>query len=164
MGNNMIDNTAKTLLQRGMIAFLGFLVATSVLAQDGPQPRLPTIQLTAGMYVIQAEVAQTPRQQAIGMMHRQTMGINEGMLFIYDSLQVRCFWMHNTLLPLTIAFIADDGSIVNLKDMAPKTETSHCSAGPVRYALEMNQGWFDKRGLKSGFKLRGKLFKPTDAR
>ncbi len=159
----MIDSIAKTLLQQGMIAFLGFLVATSALSQDGPQPRLPTVQLTAGMYVIQAEVAQTPREQTIGMMHRQTMGINEGMLFIYDSLQVRCFWMRNTLLPLTIAFIADDGSIVNLKDMAPKTETAHCSAGPVRYALEMNQGWFDKRGLKPGFKLRGELFKPTDA-
>lgn len=160
----MIDNTSKTLLQRGMIAFLGFLIATSVLARDGPQPRLPTIQLTAGMYVIQAEVAQTPSEQTIGLMHRQTMGINEGMLFIYDHLKVHCFWMRNTLLPLTIAFIADDGSIVNLKDMQPKTETPHCSAKPVRYALEMNQGWFDKRGLKPGFKLRGEPFTPIAGR
>lgn len=157
----MIDNTTRILLRQGMIAFLGFLVATSVLAQDGPQPRLPTIQLTAGMYVIQAEVAQTPSEQTIGLMHRQTMGTNEGMLFIYDHLKVHCFWMRNTLLPLTIAFIADDGSIVNLKDMQPKTETPHCSAKPVRYALEMNQGWFDKRGLKPGFKLRGGPFTPT---
>lgn len=159
----MIYNNIKALLQRGLIVFLGFLAATSALAQDGPQPRLPTLELTAGMYVIQAEVAQTPSEQTIGMMYRQAMGINEGMLFIYDTLQLRCFWMRNTLLPLTIAFITDDGSIVNLKDMQPETETPHCSAKPVRYALEMNQGWFDKRGLKPGFKLRGKPFTPTAA-
>lgn len=159
----MIYNNTKVLLQQSMIAFLGFLAATSVLAQDGPQPRLPTIQLTAGMYVIQAEVAQTSSEQTIGLMYRQTMGINEGMLFIYDSPKVHCFWMRNTLLPLTIAFIADDGSIVNLKDMQPKTETPHCSAKTVRYALEMNQGWFDKRSLKPGFKLRGGPFTPIAA-
>ncbi|MBA3757025.1 MAG: DUF192 domain-containing protein [Nitrosomonas sp.] len=159
----MIYNNTKVLLQRDIMAFLGFLAATSVLAQDGPQSRLPTIQLTAGMYVIQAEVAQTPSEQTIGLMYRQTMGINEGMLFIYDSPKVHCFWMRNTLLPLTIAFIADDGSIVNLKDMQPRTETPHCSAKPVRFALEMNQGWFDKRNLKPGFKLRGGLFTPTTA-
>lgn len=76
--------------------------------------------------MIQAEVAQTMKQQSIGLMYRRTMAVNEGMLFIYDSPQVRCFWMRNTLLPLTIAFIADDGSIVNLKDMQPETESSHC--------------------------------------
>ena len=159
----MIYNNIKALLQRGLM-FLGFLAATSVLAQDGPQPRLPMIQLTAGMYVIQAEVAQTLSEQTIGLMYRQTMGINEGMLFTYDKPQVRCFWMRNTLLPLTIAFITDDGSIVNLKDMEPRTEIPHCSAKPVRYALEMNQGWFDKRGLKPGFKLRGGPFTPIAAR
>jgi hypothetical protein len=65
--------------------------------------------------------------------------------------------MRNTLIPL-IAFIADGSTIVNLADMAPRSEASHCSAKPVRYALEMRQGWFDKRGLKAGFKLRGKPF------
>lgn len=154
----MIDDKTKGWLQQSMMVLLGLLAATSILAQDGPQPRLSTIQLTAGMYVIQAEVAQTPNEQTIGLMHRQAMGINEGMLFIYDHSKVHCFWMRNTLLPLTIAFIADDGSIVNLKDMQPKTETSHCSAKPVRYALEMNQGWFDRRGFKPGFKLRGEPF------
>lgn len=160
----MINNKTRGWLQQGMIVFLGFFAATGVLAQDGPQPRLPTIKLTAGMYVIQAEVAQTSSEQAIGLMYRQTMGVNEGMLFIYDSLKIHCFWMRNTLLPLTIAFIADDGSIVNLKDMQPRTETSHCSAKPVRYALEMNQGWFDNRGLKPGFRLRGVPFTPKTAR
>jgi uncharacterized membrane protein (UPF0127 family) len=127
-------------------------------SQDGPQPRLPTLELSAGMHVIRAELAITPAQQASGMMFRHEMGANEGMLFVNDDLGVRCFWMRNTLLPLTIAFIADDGTIVNLADMAPRSEASHCSAQPVRYALEMRQGWFAKRGLKAGLKLRGKPF------
>lgn len=152
----MIYDKTKALLQRSVTVLLGLLATTaSVMAQNGPQPRLPVVELTAGMYVIQAEMAQTMNEHTIGLMYRQTMGVNEGMLFIYDNPQVRCFWMRNTLLPLTIAFIADDGSIVNLEDMQPETESSHCAAKPVRYALEMNQGWFEKRGLKAGFKLRG---------
>ncbi len=131
------------------------LVTAHAIAQDGPQPRLPTIELIAGMYVIQAEVAQTHQQHSIGLMHRQSMGINEGMLFVYQAPEIRCYWMRNTLIPLTIAFLDDDGTIVNLKDMEPRTERSNCSAKPVRYALEMNQGWFDQRGIKPGFRLRG---------
>ncbi len=128
-------------------------------AQDGPQPRLQTTALTAGMHVIQAELALTPTQQMIGMMHRRTMGTNEGMLFVYDEPHRLCFWMRNTLLPLTIAFIADDGRIVNMADMKPLDESSHCASEPVRFALEMNQGWFAKRGLKPGTRLRGAPFK-----
>ena len=131
------------------------LMTTHAIAQDGPQPRLPTVELTAGMYVIQAEVAQTHQQHSIGLMHRQSMGVNEGMLFVYQAPEIRCYWMRNTLIPLTIAFLDDDGTIVNLKDMEPRTERSNCSVKPVRYALEMNQGWFDKRGIKPGFRLRG---------
>ncbi len=131
------------------------LMTTHAIAQDDPQPRLPTVELTAGMYVIQAEVAQTHQQHSIGLMHRQSMGVNEGMLFVYPSAEIRCYWMRNTLIPLTIAFLDDDGTIVNLKDMEPHTERSNCSVKPVRYALEMNQGWFDQRGIKPGFRLRG---------
>jgi uncharacterized membrane protein (UPF0127 family) len=163
----MIDHKTNALLLRGMallMSLLGVLTATGAAAQQHPQPRLPTIELTAGMHVIQAEVAQGPQEQTMGLMHRQTMRINEGMLFIYDNPRILCFWMRNTLLPLTVAFIADDGSIVNLKDMQPKTEHSHCSAKPVRYALEMNQGWFSDRGLKPGFKLRGSPFSSTRVR
>ena len=160
--SNMIYDKTKALLQRSSVTvLLGLLATASVMAQNGPQPRLPVVELTAGMYVIQAEMAQTMNEQTIGLMYRQTMGVNEGMLFIYVNPHVRCFWMRNTLLPLTIAFIADDGSIVNLKDMQPETENSHCAAKPVRYALEMNQGWFEKRGLKAGFKLRGIPFTPA---
>ena len=77
------------------------------------------------------------------------------MLFVFEEAQQQCFWMRNTLLPLSIAFVADDGSVVNIADMKPLDETSHCSAKPVRYAVEMNKGWFTKRGIKAGSKLHG---------
>lgn len=138
------------------IAVLG-LFAGVTSAQDAPQ-QLRSIPLSAGMHVIQAEVAITPEQRAIGLMHRKTMPPNHGMLFVFEDAQPQCFWMKNTLLPLSIAFVADDGSIVNIADMKPLDETSHCSAKPVRFALEMNQGWFAKRGLKAGSKLKGQPF------
>jgi uncharacterized membrane protein (UPF0127 family) len=151
----MPNPTLPTLRRSALIAALA---AGAAFAQDGPQPKLPTTPITAGMHVIQAEVAESGPQQMTGMMFRREMGTNEGMLFVNADAGVRCFWMRNTLLPLTIAFIADDGTIVNLADMQPQSEESHCSAKPVRYALEMRQGWFAKRGIKAGFKLRGPAF------
>jgi uncharacterized membrane protein (UPF0127 family) len=144
-----------------VLALVGFvgLVSLAAQAQSGPQPKLPTTPLTIGIHVVQAELAVTPEQQATGMMFRTRMGTNEGMLFVNDDVGVRCFWMRNTLVPLTIAFIADDGTIVNTADMEPRSEKSHCSAQPVRFALEMNLGWFAKRGIKPGAKISGKPFR-----
>jgi uncharacterized protein len=147
-----------TLLRSIVLGLLAAGVLLGARAQTGPQPKLPITRLTAGMHVIQAEVAQAPQEQMVGMMFRREMGTNEGMLFVNADAGVRCFWMRNTLLPLSIAFIADDGTIVNLADMAPQSDQSHCSAKPVRFALEMNQGWFAKRGIAAGFKLRGAPF------
>jgi uncharacterized protein len=143
-----------------MMAVFAALAASALgaSAQGQPQPKLPTITLAAGMHLIQAEVAATLPQQMTGMMFRRQMGSNEGMLFVYDEPAPRCFWMRNTYVPLTIAFVADDGRIVNLADMQPLNDASHCSAEPVRFALEMNQGWFAKRGIAPGFKLRGPPF------
>jgi hypothetical protein len=112
------------------------------------------------MHNIVAEVARTPQQQQVGMMMRTKMEQHEGMLFAFDEVAPRCFWMRNTLLPLSIAFIADDGTIVNIAEMQPQSDESHCSLRPVRYALEMNKGWFAKRGIKAGTKLRGSPFAP----
>ena len=112
------------------------------------------------MHNICAEVAQTPEQRQMGLMFRKDLATHEGMLFIFEDATPQCFWMRNTPTPLTIAFLNDDGSIVNLADMKPFDESSHCSAKPVRYVLEMNQGWFAKRGIKPGFKLAGPPFKP----
>jgi uncharacterized membrane protein (UPF0127 family) len=145
-----------TFLRRGTAALFA-VAATVAAAQEGPQ-KLPAITLNAGMHLIQAEVAQTPEQRSTGLMFRSAMGPNEGMLFAFEAPGQQCFWMKNTLLPLSIAFIADDGSIVNLADMQPKSEASHCAAQPVRFALEMNQGCFAKRGIKPGFKLKGAPF------
>lgn len=145
-------------LRRRVLALLLAAACGPAAAQQGPQPRLPTVPLTAGMHVIQAEVAATPTQQMIGMMGRRSMGANEGMLFVYEQPDRLCFWMRNTLIPLSIAFVADDGRIVHLADMKPLDETSHCSTEPVRFALEMNQGWFAKRGLQAGSRLGGAPF------
>ncbi|RVU45564.1 DUF192 domain-containing protein [Rubrivivax rivuli] len=142
-----------------LAALLGALLVSGLAhAQNGPQPKLKTIELTAGMHVIQTELALTPEQQQIGMMFRRSMGTNEAMLFVEETPGVRCFWMRNTYVPLSIAFIADDGTIVNIADMKPLSDESHCSAKPVRFALEMNQGWFAKRGIKPGSRIRGAPF------
>ena len=141
---------------------LGALTAffsLSVAAQEAPQMNLPVAQLQAGMHNIRAQVAATPEQRATGLMHRREMAQHEGMLFVFEQPSVQCFWMKNTLLPLSIAFVADDGTVVNIHEMKPQTLDSHCSDKPVRYVLEMNQGWFAKRGVKTGFKLAGELFK-----
>ena len=136
---------------------LAMLLGAAAQAQDGPQ-KLDSIQLNAGMHLIRAELARTPDERSIGLMFRQTMAGNDGMLFAFEVPSQQCFWMKNTLLPLSAAFIADDGSIVNIEDMKPQTLDSHCSAKPVRFVLEMNQGWFAKRGLKAGSKLQGSPF------
>lgn len=146
-------------LRRSTLVLLGWLLACAAGAQDAPQ-HLQAIQLTAGMHLIRAEVAATPEQREKGLMFRRDLGTNEGMLFIFDEPQPQCFWMKNTPTGLTIAFIAEDGTIVNLADMQPLSERSHCSATAVRFTLEMTQGWFATRGIKAGFKLRGAPFKP----
>lgn len=148
-------------LAAGLLALAGLAaVATShqAMAQSVPQVNLPRVALTAGMYRIDAQVAATPTQRQIGLMQRRDMPAHEGMLFVFEQPGVQCFWMKNTPLPLTAAFVADDGTIVNLADMQPLSEDSHCSAKPVRYVLEMNQGWFAQRGLKAGSKLGGAIF------
>lgn len=146
------------LLAALQIAALLLAAAPAVRAQTEAQPRLDTVTLQAGMHLIRAEVARTPQQTSTGMMFRREMGANEGMLFVFNDLEPRCFWMKNTLLPLSIAFIDDDGRITDLADMQPLSEQNHCSSRAVRFALEMNQGWFAKRGIKPGFKLKGPPF------
>ena len=135
-----------------LLAALAFAATTG--AQTMPQ-KLPAISLGVGIYLINAEVAQTPDQRAIGLMNRPTMGVSDGMLFAFEAGATQCFWMKNTLLPLSIAFSGDDGAIVNIIEMKPQSLESHCSTKPVRFALEMNQGWFAKRGIKAGSKLTG---------
>ena len=140
------------------IALSLLAAGASVEAQDGPQLDLPRAKLSAGVYQISAQVAQTPNQRSTGLMFRGEMPQGEGMLFIFEQAGMQCFWMKNTLLPLTAAFVADNGEIVNLIDMKPHSEAPHCSTKPVRYVLEMNQGWFAKKGVKAGTRLSGEPF------
>jgi uncharacterized membrane protein (UPF0127 family) len=140
------------------LLFLVTLAGGAVHAQSTPQLELPRVKISAGMHLIDTQVAATPQQRAIGLMFRKEMPMHEGMLFVFEQATVQCFWMKNTLLPLTAAFVADDGTIVNLADMKPQTTESHCSKKPVRYVLEMNQGWFAKKGIKDGTKLSGTPF------
>jgi len=132
-------------------------VAAVASAQDGPQ-KLAQVRLNAGIHNINAELASTPQQREIGLMFRNAMPANDGMLFVFEQPGQQCFWMRNTLIPLSVAFIGDDGSVVNIDDMKPQTEDSHCSAKPVRFVLEMNVGWFDKRGVKPGSRFQGDPF------
>ena len=145
-----------TQIKSAALALLLFVA--QAFAQDAAQPRLPTVRLGAGMHAITAEVASTVGQQGTGLMHRRQMAQHEGMLFVYDEPGVHCFYMRNTLLPLSIAFIGDDGTIVHLDDMQPLTLESHCPPRAVRFVLEMNQGWFAKRNIKPGYRLSGTPF------
>ena len=144
------------------LQILACLAAAAALqaayAADEPQLSLPRVKLSAGLHQIDAQVAQHNEQRSTGLMFRKEMPQHEGMLFIFEGPSRQCFWMKNTLLPLTAAFVSDDGTIVNLEDMKPQTLDSHCSLKPVRYVLEMNQGWFAKKGIKAGTRLAGQPF------
>ena len=115
----------------------------------------PTIELSAGMHRIEAEVASNNADRATGLMNRPSMPIHRGMLFVLPEAGVQCFWMKNTLIPLSIAFLDDSGRIVQIADMKPQSRDNHCSVKPVRFALEMNAGWFKSRGLAAGGRIYG---------
>jgi uncharacterized membrane protein (UPF0127 family) len=134
-------------------------LAFNAWGQSGPQLQLPRTKLNAGMHVLDVQLAQTPEQRQIGLMWRKDMPQHEGMLFVFEQAAPQCFWMRNTLIPLSAAFVADDGTIVNIADMKPQSDDSHCSEKPVRFVLEMNVGWFAKRQIKAGYQLQGVVFK-----
>lgn len=156
----MSDHMKTTTRRLAMALWASALTCMPALAQDGPQ-QLPTVMLGISFHNIKAEVAVTPKQHEIGLMHRTSMGPNDGMIFVFEQAGQQCFWMKNTLIPLSVAFISDDGTIVNLDEMKPETLNPHCSTKPVRYVLEMNTGWFSKRGLKAGIKVKGQPFNMT---
>ena len=119
------------------------------------QEKLPVTTLSIGIHLIQAEVAIRDEERAQGLMFREQMGQNEGMVFRFNSPNQVCMWMKNTLLPLSVAFIDDAGSIINIEDMKAQTLDAHCASKPARYALEMNQGWFKKKSIKAGSSVTG---------
>jgi uncharacterized membrane protein (UPF0127 family) len=149
----------QTLLPCTVFLF-GALAAPMLGWAQEPQTDLQRTVIQAGMFQINAQIAQTPQQRQIGLMFRKEMPAHEGMLFVFEEPQKQCFWMKNTLLPLTAAFVDDEGVIVNTADMQPQSTDSHCSDKPVRFVLEMNQGWFAKKKIGKGYKLKSAVFGP----
>jgi uncharacterized protein len=131
------------------------ITAVLLAASAAAQAELPVVQLSAGMHLIKAEVAADFSARAQGLMYRTSLPANGGMLFIFDDASIQCMWMKNTLIPLSVAFIDERGTILNIEDMQPQTEESHCAKGPAPLALEMSRGWFARRGIKPGMKLGG---------
>ena len=142
-------------LLASVLIVISAAVPQPAVAQTRAQSTLPAVKLNAGIHVITAEAATTEQTRVVGLMFRERLAPNHGMLFVFDYKSQQCFWMRNTPLPLTIAFIEDDGTVVQLVDMAPQSDALHCSQKPVRFALEMEQGWFAKRGIAPGAKIGG---------
>jgi uncharacterized membrane protein (UPF0127 family) len=138
-------------------AILAVAVATALpmLPARAQQPTFPITSLSAGMYVIKAEVAATDAQREYGLMYREKLRQNEGMVFLFGAPAGVCMWMKNTLLPLSVAFIDTAGKIVNIEDMKPQTTNSHCAKKPIAYALEMNAGWFKQKNIRAGSVIEG---------
>jgi hypothetical protein len=136
-----------------LIPVLAGMGATLAFAQ---QPaKFPTVPLTAGIHVIKAEVAANNAERQQGLMYRQKLGPNEGMVFLFDGPASICMWMKNTYIPLSVAFLDEGGKIINIEDMQPETTESHCAKKPARYALEMSLGWFKQKNIKPGTVIEG---------
>lgn len=141
------------------MTFIRRLLAVLLLAFCGghawADQALPELTLAIKSHKLTAEIAATEPQRATGLMHRRMLPENRGMLFVFPYTAPQSFWMMNTYIPLSIAFLDENGAIVNIADMKPLTTDSHSSTKPAKYALEMNQGWFAKRGIKPGARVEG---------
>ena len=133
---------------------LSFLAALCASAQSWAQA-MPLATLGIGMYRIEAEVAATFADRQRGLMHRSVLPAQRGMIFVFPDVATHCMWMKNTPLPLSVAFLDEKGRILNIAEMQPNTETSHCAGAPARYALEMNAGWFASKGFGPGLQVQG---------
>ncbi|PKV47942.1 hypothetical protein CLU92_5417 [Janthinobacterium sp. 61] len=142
----------KTSLRRLSLS-TALMACASIAQAQAPQGK--SLQLSAGMHLIHAEVAATEEQREQGLMYREKLPANAGMLFVFGNPSTQCMWMKNTPLPLSVAFIDAGGKIVNIEDMQAYTLDSHCSTRtvPVRYALEMHLGWFKQKNIKPGMSI-----------
>ena len=138
-----------------MKKLLAAVLLASCAAHALADQALPEIALEIKGHKLTAEVAATDNTRTTGLMHRRMMPENRGMLFVFRHAAPQSFWMMNTYIPLSIAFIDERGTIVNITDMKPLTTDPHPSAKPAKYALEMNRGWFAKRGIKAGASIEG---------
>ncbi len=128
------------------------VVAASLARAEAP---LPVTQVKVAGHALRVEVVATTEQRSRGLMFREKLAKNDGMLFVFDEPGYHAMWMKNTPLPLSVAFVDGEGRILNVADMEPQTLESHAAAGPARYAIETNKGWFGERGIKAGDKVTG---------
>ena len=142
------------------LATAGLVSAQPLAPAPGTPPagfkqfgQFPSVELNIGTNLIHAEVAANDADREQGLMYRKSLGPNAGMLFVFDDVAGHCFWMKNTLIPLSIAFIGDNGVITDIDEMAAETENNHCPTRAIRYALEMDKGWFTKHGIKPGMQV-----------
>ena len=136
--------------------FIGSLFVAMLARAEMEAPALPKITLVVGnVHKVIAEVASVPSDRAQGLMHRKKLNDNEGMLFVYPQPHITGMWMKNTLIPLSVAFIDNKGVIINIEEMKPETLDAHMAKTPAKYSLEMNSGWFKKRKLGPGTKIKG---------
>ena len=140
---------------RNMIILLAAATIALSASNAGAAVELPTMPLTINGHKITAEVATTTEQVTRGLMYRFSLRPDHGMVFVFERSEPRAFWMKNTFIPLSIAFVAADGRILNIDDMAPQDETTHWSSGPAMYAIEMRKGWFAERGIRAGDRVSG---------
>lgn len=133
------------------LSFIGGF-ATNAPARADP---LLTFPLKVAGHSLRAEIANTEQSRLRGLMFRRSLPENQGMIFVYPEEGRHAMWMKNTPIPLSVAFIDGDGRILNIEHMEPHSERSHASAGNARYALEVNRGWFDRRGIKPGDRVQG---------
>lgn len=143
------------------LAFASLLVAllapmpASAQPADGKPQSLPITTIKVGPHTVAAEVASTPDQRTIGLMYRFSLPADHGMLFVFPEPQPLSFWMRNTYIPLSIAYIDAEGRILNVVEMAPRSDATHPSRGEALYALEMRKGWFADKGVGPGTRVTG---------
>lgn len=145
----------RSLLRTLAVAALAALLPITALAQDGKPQSLPVTRIRVGTHPVDAEVAQDPQQRSLGLMFRFNLPADRGMLFVFPRAEPLGFWMRNTYIPLSIAYLDAGGTILNILDMKPHDESPHPSAGPALYALEMRRGWFAERGIGPGTRVTG---------
>ncbi len=136
-------------------ALLAAPMPASAQSPDGKPQSLPITTLKVGPHAVAAEVASTPDQRSLGLMYRFSLPADHGMLFVFPEPQPLAFWMRNTYIPLSIAFIDAEGRILNIVEMAPRSDATHPSRGDALYALEMRKGWFAERGVAPGARVTG---------
>ena len=140
-----------------ILGLLLILLASSIKTLACPL-ELPTATIAIKGYTLTVELAATPAARACGLSHRIDLPINHGMLFIYPDLRPRSFWMKDTTIPLSIAFLDDSGRIFSIQDMTPmQTDRKYHSPRPASYAIEVNQGWFSRHGIDVGDAVEIKL-------